>query len=377
MKLGIDASNITIGGGVTHITEIFKNLNFKRQKFDKIIIWGNSIILKKIKNNKELKKINIDKYSNNIIKRFYWNFFLLPYELKKEGCNILFSPGGLLFRKKIKTVVMCRNMQPFELTKQNMYGISIYTIRLILLNLLLKFSFKRCDGLIFLTKYAKNKVNNMCKLNKKNQITIPHGVNNKFRINKKGIKKKIETNNKKINIIYVSNVEPYKNHLNLILAIRKIKIENFKINLNLIGNVHPKLKDDFFEIIKQKNPKNININYLGYMDYKKIQRYYKQNNIGVFASSCENMPNILIEMMSSKLPIACSNMGPMREILKNGGMYFNPYNLKSIISCILKLIKNRSLRNNLSLKALKYSNKFSWNKCSKDTFDYLYTIAKQ
>ena len=377
MKLGIDASNITIGGGITHITEIFKNINFKKQKFDKIIIWGNSIILKKIKNNNKLKKINIDKYSSNIIKRIYWNFFLLPHELKKKGCSILFSPGGLLFRKKIKTVIMCRNMQPFELTKQNMYGMSVYTLRLILLNLLLKFSFKKCDGLIFLTKYAKNKVNSICKLNKKNQITIPHGINNKFRTNKKKIEKKIETNKKKINIIYVSTVEPYKNHSNLISAIRKIKIENFKINLNLIGSVHPKLKNDFFKIIKQKNPKNININYLGYMNYEKIQRYYKQNDIGVFASSCENMPNILIEMMSSKLPIACSNIGPMREILKDGGIYFNPHNLKSIILCILKLIKNRSLRNNLSFKALKYSNKFSWSRCSKDTFDYLYTIAKQ
>ena len=97
------------------------------------------------------------------------------------------------------------------------------------------------------------------------------------------------------------------------------------------------------------------------MNYEKIQRYYKKNDIGVFASSCENMPNILIEMMSSKLPIACSNMGPMREILKDGGMYFNPHNLKSIISCILKLIENRSLRNNLSLKALKYSDNVKYD----------------
>ena len=372
MKLGIDASNITIGGGVTHITEIFKNLNLKRHKFDKITIWGSSKILKKIKNNKKLEKINIDQYSYKLIKRFYWNFFLLPYELKKKGYNILYSPGGLLFRKKIKTVTMCRNMHPFELKKQNIYGISIFTIRLILLNLFFRFSFKRSDAVIFLTKYAQYRINSICKLNKKNQIVIPHGISNKFKI-----KKKINTNNKKINIIYVSTVEPYKNHSNLILAIRKIKIENFKINLNLIGGIHPKLKKNFFNILKKKNPKNININYLGYMNYEKIQNFYKQNDIGVFASSCENMPNILLEMMSSKLPIACSNMGPMREILRDGGLYFNPYKPESILSCIVKLIKDKSLRKNLSIKALKYSMEYSWSSCSKDTFDYLYRIARQ
>ena len=95
------------------------------------------------------------------------------------------------------------------------------------------------------------------------------------------------------------------------------------------------MKKNFFNILKQKNPKNININYLGYMNYEKIQNFYKQNDIGVFASSCENMPNILLGMMSSKLPIACSNMAPMREILRDGGLYFNPYKPESILFVLL------------------------------------------
>ena len=111
-------------------------------------------------------------------------------------------------------------MHPFEL-KQNIYGISIFTIRLILLNLFFRFSFKRSDAVIFLTKYAQYRINSICKLNKKNQIIIPHG-SNKFKI-----KKKINTNNKKINIIYVQLVEPYKNHSNLILAIRKLRLKKF------------------------------------------------------------------------------------------------------------------------------------------------------
>ena len=37
----------------------------------------------------------------------------------------------------------------------------------------------------------------------------------------------------------------------------------------------------------------------------------------IFASTCENMPNILIEGMSSGLPILCSNYLPMPEFLKD------------------------------------------------------------
>jgi len=40
----------------------------------------------------------------------------------------------------------------------------------------------------------------------------------------------------------------------------------------------------------------------------------------IFASSCENMPNTLLEGMASDLPIACSNRGPMPEVLRDGGV---------------------------------------------------------
>ena len=375
MKIAIDASSITIGGGVTHLTEIFNHLDYKENKFDKIILWGNSRVLKKIKDNKKLEKINIDKFSNSLIKRLYWNIFLLPVELKKKNCKILFSLGGLVFRKKIKTITMCRNMHPFELKLSNMYGISIYSLRLIILNLLMKISFRRSDAIIFLTKYAKRKINKICKLNKKDQIIIPHGMNEIFRYKSQNSNKVYNKN--KINLIYVSTIEPYKNHINLISAIRSLKTNNFIINLNLIGKIHPKLSKKFLKTLKMKNPKNISINYLGHIEHKEIHKYYHNSDIGVFASNCENMPNILVEMMSSKLPIACSRIGPMKEILKDGGIYFNPYNIKSICSSITKLVLNKKIRNNLSLKASSYSRKFSWEICSKDTFEYLYKIASK
>ena len=46
--------------------------------------------------------------------------------------------------------------------------------------------------------------------------------------------------------------------------------------------------------------------------------------MGIFASSCESSSCVLIENMASGLPIACSNRGPMPEVLKDGGVYFDP-----------------------------------------------------
>ena len=58
------------------------------------------------------------------------------------------------------------------------------------------------------------------------------------------------------------------------------------------------------------------------------------------------MPNILIEAMSSGLPIVCSSFPPMPEFLKEFGIYFDPENVESlqnsiffIISCYEKIKK--------------------------------------
>ena len=42
--------------------------------------------------------------------------------------------------------------------------------------------------------------------------------------------------------------------------------------------------------------------------------------------------------MASGLPIACSNVGSMPEILQDGGVYFNPIDVESIEKALEKLI---------------------------------------
>ena len=61
----------------------------------------------------------------------------------------------------------------------------------------------------------------------------------------------------------------------------------------------------------------------GEIPYKELHQQYQQADIGVFASSCENMPNILLETMASGLPIACSKKGPIPEVLGKDGVYFD------------------------------------------------------
>ncbi|MEI7967437.1 MAG: glycosyltransferase [Betaproteobacteria bacterium] len=58
----------------------------------------------------------------------------------------------------------------------------------------------------------------------------------------------------------------------------------------------------------------------------------------VFASSCENQPDILREATAASLPIACSRRGPVPEVLGEADEYFDPENVCSIERTLWALV---------------------------------------
>ena len=112
----------------------------------------------------------------------------------------------------------------------------------------------------------------------------------------------------------------------------------------------------------------------GHIKHEDIPKLIKDSDIFIFASSCENMPNTLVEAMASGIPIACSNRGPMPEILRDGGIYFDPENVDSIKDALELMINDTEMRLKLATKSKYYSNDYSWKICSEKTFNYLSEI---
>ena len=113
MILGIDASNVKSDGGVVHLFELVNNFSFDNSKIKKIIIWGNPNSLKKIKKNKRIYKVQIDHFNSSSFYTILWQLFILPSELKRYNCDVLYVLGGVFFRKKIPTACVFQNILPF------------------------------------------------------------------------------------------------------------------------------------------------------------------------------------------------------------------------------------------------------------------------
>ena len=75
---------------------------------------------------------------------------------------------------------MSRNLLPFEWDEARRYGMSWQLLRNVLLRWSQSRAFRKADGLIFLTEYARSMVQGQVKDMKGRSTIIPHGVDTRF-----------------------------------------------------------------------------------------------------------------------------------------------------------------------------------------------------
>jgi len=305
---------------------------------------------------------------------FIFQIFILHKLAKQQKCSVIFAPGSTFLSRFKPYVTLSQNMLPFEYQESKHYNFKM-RVRLAILFVTQSITFKRATGMIFLTDYAKNFISTKINLNHKNCIKIPHGVNHSFSQEPKNQAAATSfTTQNPFQLLYVSYVTIYKHHWNVAEAVCKLNLEGYPIKLTLVGSI----LDSFEKVEKvfKKYPNAVNcINYIGEIKHEELANYYKKSDAFVFASSCENMPIILIEAMSAGLPIASSNAGPMPEVLQDAGIYFNPRNVLEIQNSIVKLFINSELRTELAQKAYQKTLNYTWKNCAENTFDFLYKVA--
>jgi glycosyltransferase involved in cell wall biosynthesis len=119
------------------------------------------------------------------------------------------------------------------------------------------------------------------------------------------------------------------------------------------------------------------VTFLGPVTHRELPALYANADAFVFASTCENMPNILIEAMAAGLPIACSKSAPMPDILQDGGVYFDAENATSIANALRSLVADPELRAAKAERAFALAAAFSWSRCAADTFSLLAAVARR
>ena len=375
MKLAINASRAKSGGAKNHLISILSNIDPIKYGFTEVHVWTYPELKESIPKRSWLFIHSPPSSNKAIFFQLSWEFFALYVILKIKKFDVLLNVDAGSVCRFNPSITMSRDMVAFEPGEISRLGFSLAALRQVFLKKIQCSSLRSARVPVFLTLYASNVIQDCCG-NIKNYKIIPHGASNIFRDHSQ----KISWPNKAedpIKIIYVSPISLYKHQWNLIKAIRYLRLKKFKIELLLVGSGEKNALKKLQKEINISDPLNEFVSYINEVKHVEIPKLLSSSHVFAFASSCENMPNTLIEAMCMGLPIACSNKGPMPEILRDAGEYFDPHSTISISKALKKIILDREYRETISSRAIEYSLEFTWERSSNQLFLALSNLANE
>ena len=379
MIIGIDASNIKSGGGLTHLGKLLNSFTPKALPVERIIIWTNKHTSLYINDTEILEAHHLPILDQHLFKCLLWRQNELPTLLKANNCSVLFSPGGIIpFRNDtaIPTVTMSQNLLPFDDLAIATYPLSQLhkKLNLTVIRCLQTASFRRASGILFLAEFARDTVLQRIGPLSGLMKVVPHGLEDSFYSSPdKTHPIYYYSLQNPFRFLYVSTINFYKHQWNVADAVGKLRRSGYPVSISFVGPIYGGF-DKLSKMITKWDPDFSYMEYIGSVEHSQMPRVYQKADAFVFASSCEAFPQILIEAMSAGLPIACSNIGAAREILGDNAIYFDPKNPMAIFSALKILLDNHELRNSLAVANFEKARQYSWRKCADATFEFIHQV---
>lgn len=367
--LGIDASRNRSGGAKAHLIGILSEGSPEKYGIREIHVWAFRSLLDQLPDYPWLIKHNPMALERSLFSQLVWQAKSLANELKSTGCNILFTTDASTLCRYEPMVVLSQDMLSYEPGVMRYFGYGQARLRLLAILVLQNLAFRRASGVIFLTHYAGNVIQKSCG-RLPYTAYVPHGVDSLFR-QVHVTNDWSDVGNRPIRCLYVSNAEMYKHQWVVVEAIVLLRRQGHNVTLSLVGGGGGAAQKMLQDAIAIFDPHGVFVEQQEFLPHKKLPDIEAQADIFVFASSCENMPVTLVEAMAVGLPIACSNRGPMPEVLSDGGVYFDPEDANSIAAAIEQIIKNSALRLSIAQRAKSLSQQYNWKRCAEETWAFV------
>lgn len=370
MKIIVNAFSARLGGGRTYLLNLFAHMpNFSGLE---ILVFAPKDL--DLPAHPSIRRIETAWPTENPILRTFWEKLILPRVLKAENADVLFCPGGVVSTvppKGCKVATMFRNMIPFDSRVQQNIPWGLQRIRVWLLNRVMLKSMSNADLTIFISDYARGVIESLTKV--KNAVTIPHGISSVFRTHGKVIPRPDFISASEY-ILYVSRFDVYKHHFEVVSAYGKLSQElRDRFSLILVGETNMPEAERVKSLVKDLGL-NGRVLLLGAIPYHGLPPLYHHAYLNLFASSCENCPNILLEALASGRPMICSDVMPMPEFGAEAALYFSPFDSENICSILSKALSSPEVLSDLSVAAIRQSEKFDWADTCKKTWHELLAL---
>jgi glycosyltransferase involved in cell wall biosynthesis len=117
-----------------------------------------------------------------------------------------------------------------------------------------------------------------------------------------------------------------------------------------------------FNRLVERSGVNEYFQFHGYVEHNKLPEYYLDADLFVLPSLAEGMPNVVLEAMSSGLPIVATRVAGSEELVHEGknGILVAPKDVDSLAQAVIRLINEPDLRERMGKRSKKLVHQYSW-----------------
>jgi glycosyltransferase involved in cell wall biosynthesis len=370
MKIVINAYSARLGGGQTYL----KNLLARFADFPGIEVSVFAPEALPLPDSPRIRRVHSRWPTTNPLLRAVWERLLLPGFLRRTGADVLFCPGGVVATRPprgCKVVTMFRNMIPFdpELVSKMPWGLQRLR-NLVLRRVLLK-SMATADLTIFISDHARALIERFARI--PNPVTIPHGISDAFRAQAVPRPRPDAAPAGKY-VLYVSRFDLYKHHMEVVRAFHALPAHLTEgTSLVFLGESDMPQAETVRALIAELGLCD-KVIIGGAVPYETLPAWYAHADAVLFASSCENCPNILLESMASGRPVLSSNVMPMPEFGGDGIAYFSPFAPAEISAALARVLGDTAYRAQVGDAALQMSKRYDWDLTAEATLSAILAL---
>jgi len=287
-----------------------------------------------------------------------WSTYILPFYLKKNKIDVLFSINQIVPLIKLKDCKYISVVNDVIYKEDRAYLPFIYRTYL---QILARYSIKKSDTIITISQYSKNDIIKHYHLKADRIKVVYPAANAEFNSipiseqEKKEIKSLL--NLPPYVVLYVGVIENRKNILGILKVADEIFNKKDDIGFLLIGKLGHGSGKIVPAIQKRKN-----VVLHSNIDDKMLKKLYNIADVFLFPSLYEGFGYPPLEAMQCGLPVISSDNTSLREIIADGGILRNPHDYKTMADDILKLLAEKDLYAEMRTRGLEQSKKFTIEK---------------
>lgn len=302
----------------------------------------------------------------------FWTQTRFAYEIWKDKPDVLWMPMHNLpavHRRKMKTFVTIHDLAfkffPDSFTPKDLAKLNFLTDRAVC----------HTDRLIAISQATKNDILKIYpQVSADNIKVIFHGFDPQVYEQERDLAKEKEVK-ERLGIrgdflLYIGAIQPRKNLEVFIEAFNLVKIKR-KGDLSLVFAGEKAWLSENTLKKASSSPFRQDIEMPGRVKFCDLGHLCRGARVFVFPSLYEGFGIPPLEAMAAKVPVILANNSSLPEVGGDAALYFEAQNPGDLADKIEKLLEDENLRQEMIAKGIAQAKKFSWEKCARETLEYL------